>query len=565
MNAALVPAVDWLGRYERRWLKADVLAGLTTAAVVIPKAMAYATIAGLPVEVGLYTVLVPTAVYAALGTSRVLSVSTSTTLGILCASALGAAVPHAEPAALLTASATLAVLVGAILLLARLLRLGFVANFISDPVLTGFKAGVGLVIVLDQAPKLLGVHYDKVGFVRDAASLVRHVPETSIPTLVVGLTTLAVVVGLEHLAPRAPSPLLAVGGGIAAVYLLGLQSTGVAVVGHIPGGLPAPVRPDVSLLEALWPAAVGIALMSFTETIAAGRAFVAPGEPRPRPNQELVATGAANLVGGLFGAMPGGGGTSQTAVNRKAGAVTQLAALVTSAAALAALLFLAPVLGLLPQATLAAVVIVFSVGLISPDGFREIQGFRAQEFLWALVACGGVVLLGTLRGIVAAVVLSMLTLLYMANNPPVYVMGRKRGTDAFRPYSPEHPDDEFFPGLLILRTEGRVYFGNAQNIGDRIWPLVREAKPKVLLVDCGGIPGFEFTALKMLVEAEEKLREEGVELWLAALSPEALRLVQGSTLGERLGREKMFFTLAQAVDRYVTRTGAPPPGRGSTP
>ena len=553
MKQPLVPASAWLAGYQRPWLSADLLAGLTTAAVVIPKAMAYATIAGLPLEVGLYTGLVPMAVYAALGTSRVLSVSTTTTLGILCASALGEAVPHAEPAALLAASCTLAMLVGVVLVLARVLRLGFVANFISDPVLTGFKAGIGLVIVLDQAPKLLGVHYEKAGWFRDVASLVRHLPETSLPTLIVGLTTLAVVVGLEHVAPRLPSPLLAVGGGIGAVYFLGLQASGVAIVGHIPGGLPPLVWPVPPLLEPLWPAAVAIALMSFTETVAAGRAFAAPGEPRTDPNQELVATGAANLLGGLFGAMPGGGGTSQTAVNRLAGARTQAAALVTAAVSLATLLFLAPLIGLIPQPTLAAVVIAFSVGLISPADFRDVRRFRTREFRWAVVACAGVVLLGTLKGILAAVILSMLSLFYLANNPPVYAMGRKRGSDAFRPLSAEHPDDESFPGLLILRTEGRVYFGNAQNIGERLWPLVRAAQPKVLLLDCGGIPDFEYTGLKMLSAAEAKLREEGVELWLAALSPQALPIVQASPLGALLGRERMFFTVPQAVERYVSK------------
>jgi high affinity sulfate transporter 1 len=556
MKSALVPAVEWLARYERPWLRADVLAGLTTAAVVIPKAMAYATIAGLPVQIGLYTALVPMAVYAVLGTSRPLSVSTTTTLGILCAAALADAVPGAEPAALVTAASALALLTGAILLLARLLRLGFVANFISEPVLTGFKAGIGLVIVLDQAPKVLGVHYDKVGWIRDVGSLVWHLPESSLPTLLVGLATLAIVIGLEHLDPRLPAPLLAVGGAIAASHYLALQASGVAVVGHIPGGLPAFVRPELSLLEPLWPAAVAIALMSFTETIAAGRAFAASGEPRPDPNQELVATGAANLLGGLFGAMPGGGGTSQTAVNRKAGARTQVAALMTAGVALATLLFLAPVVGLIPQATLAGVVIATSLGLISLGGFREIRRYRTQEFRWALVACVGVVLLGTLRGILAAVILSILSLFRMANNPPVYVMGRKRGTDVFRPRSTEHPDDESFPGLLILRTEGRVYFGNAQNIGERMWPLIREARPKVVLLDCGGVPSFEFTGLKMLSEAEAKLREEGVVLWLAALSPEALPLVQGSPLGALLGRERMIFTVPQAVERYLAQQRA---------
>jgi MFS superfamily sulfate permease-like transporter len=331
----------------------------------------------------------------------------------------------------------------------------------------------------------------------------------------------------------------------------------VSVVGHIPGGLPPLVRPDVSLAEALWPAALAIALMSFTETIAAGRAFSASGEPRPDPNQELVATGTANMLGGLLGAMPGGGGTSQTAVNRKAGARTQVSGLVTASTTLATLLFLAPVMALIPQATLAGVVIATSVGLISPAGFLEIRRFRTREFRWALVACVGVVLLGTLKGILAAVILSMLSLLQLANNPPVHVMRRKRGTDAFRPVSEEHPDDEAFPGLLILRTEGRVYFGNAQNVGDQLWPLVRDARPRVLLLDCGGIPGFEFTALKMLAEAEADLAREGVELWVAALSPESLDLVRRAPLGERLGRERMFFTVPQAVARYEqTRAGA---------
>jgi high affinity sulfate transporter 1 len=554
--SGLVPAAAWLRSYERPWLRADIIAGLTTAAVVIPKAMAYATVAGLPVQVGLYTALVPMAVYAALGTSRCLSVSTTTTLGILCANALGEAVPGADPEALLAAAATLAMIVGALLIAARVLRFGFVANFISDPVLTGFKAGVGLVILLDQAPKLLGVHIDKRGFFRDVASLAGHLPETHMATLGVGLATLALVLALEHFAPKLPSPLLALGGAIAASSLLGLKAAGVAVVGDIPGGLPGFVAPNLALLEPLWPAALGMALMSFTETIAAGRAFAASGEPRPDPNQELVATGAANLVGGLFGAMPGGGGTSQTAVNRNAGARTQVSALATAAATLATLLFLAPLIGPMPQAALAAVVIAFSVGLISPADFREIYRYRTQEFRWALVACAGVVVLGTLRGIMSAVILSMLGLLYAANNPPVWVMRRKRGTDAFRPVSAEHPDDESFPGLLILRTEGRVYFGNALNIGNRIWPIVREARPKVLLLDCGGIPSIEFTALKMLAEGEQKLRDEGITLWVAALSPEALQLLQRSHLGELLGRERMFFTVAQAVARHLAKPPA---------
>ncbi|QSA97832.1 SulP family inorganic anion transporter [Methylococcus sp. EFPC2] len=562
MKNTFLPALTWLARYERKWLRTDLLAGLTTAAVVIPKAMAYATVAGLPVQVGIYTALVPVAVYALFGTSRPLSVSSTATLGILCATALSNAVPDDDPGRMLAASSTLAVLVGAILILARILKLGFVANFISDPVLTGFKAGIGLVVVVDQLPKLLGIHIHKVGWMRDVGELIQHLPDSSVPTLTVGLATLAIIVLLEHFAPRWPSPLIVVGGGIGAAFFLELPTIGVATVGHVPGGLPNLIKPELSLFESLWAPAVAIALMSFTETIAAGRAFTAPGESRPDANQELVATGLANMAGGIFGAMPGGGGTSQTAVNRKAGALTQMAAFASAGVALATLLFLAPVVGLIPQATLAAVVIAFSVGLINLEDFREIRRFRSQEFQWALVACVGVVLLGTLKGIVAAVILSMISLLRMANNPPVYVMGRKRDSDVFRPLSPDNPDDETFPGLLILKTENRIYFGNAQNVGDRMWPLVKEARPQVLLLDCSGIPGIEFTAFKMLCDAEAKLREEGTELWLAALSPESWQLIQGSPLHEVLGNERLFFTVPQAVEHYlaqaaVRRDGAP--------
>ena len=499
-SSAWFPAWRWLADYDRLWLVPDVLAGLTAAAVVIPKAMAYATIAGLPVQVGLYTALVPVVVYALLGTSRVLSVSTTTTLGILCGSAIEAAVPAADGARLISASATLALLVGVMLLIARLARLGFVANFISDPVLIGFKAGVGLVILVDQAPKLLGIHFAKTDWLRSVAQLAAHVPETSLPTLYVGLGTLIALLALEHFTPRLPSPLLVVAGGIAASHLLDLEAQGVAIVGPIGGGLPRLVEPELSLIELLWAPALAIALMSFTETVAAGRAFTVPGEARPDPDQELVATGAANVVGGLLGAMPGGGGTSQTAVNRKAGARTQISSLASAALALATLLFFAPVMRLLPQATLAAVVIAFSIDLISPAGFRELYAFRTQEFRWALCASAGVVLLGTLNGIVAAVVLSMLGLLRMANNPRVYVLRRKPNSDVFRPTSPEHPKDEAFPGLLILKTEGRIYFGNAQNVGDRMWPLIRQAVPRVLLLDCSATPNFEFTAPGMFLQ-----------------------------------------------------------------
>lgn len=546
---------DWITHYRKDCLRPDVIAGLTTAAVVIPKAMAYATIAGLPVEVGLYTAFLPMAIYAVLGTSRVLSVSTTTTLAILTAAELGEVVPSGDPASLLRASAMLTLLVGGVLFLASVLRLGFVANFISEPVLIGFKAGIGLVIVLDQVPKILGIHFTRGTFVRNLLATVENIPHTSLPTLAVGLVMIAMLIGMEHFLPRAPAPLIAVSIGIAGAFFFGLQAHGVELVGPVPRGLPSLKVPDLVLASKLWPGALGIALMSFTETVAAGRAFALSEEASPDANRELLATAMANAGGAFLGAMPAGGGTTQTAVNRLAGARTQLAELVTAAIALVTMLFLSPFIGLMPQATLAAVVIVYSFGLIEPREFREILTVRRTEFIWAITAFAGVMLLGTLRGIIVAIVVSLLMLAYQGADPAVYVLGRKPGTNVFRPISAEHPEDERFPGLLLLRLSGRVFFANAEQVGQKIKAIMQREKPKVIAVDLSGVPDLEYTALRKLIEAEKRQRGYGASLWLVALNPEVLRVIQRSPLGQVLGRDAMYFNLEAAVATYLEQFG----------
>jgi high affinity sulfate transporter 1 len=545
-----LPITDWLFSYNREWLRPDLIAGLTAAAVIIPKAMAYATIAGLPVQVGLYTAFVPMIIYAVLGTSRPLSVSTTTTIAILTASNLGQVVPGGEATDLMRASVTLTILVGAILVLASVLRLGFVANFISAPVLVGFKAGIGVVIVLDQVPKILGIHFASGSFLHNIFEIVKGAPEASLPTVAMGIAMIVVLVGLERFLPQVPAPLVAVALGILATRLFDLQSHGVGVVGRIPQGLPSLAIPDFSLADQLWPGALGIALMSFTETIAAGRAFAKSDEPSLKANQELLATGLANAGGALFGSMPAGGGTTQTAVNRLAGARTQLAELVTAGATLATMLLLAPLISLLPQATLAAVVIVYSIGLIKPAEFGEILKIRLNEFTWAIAAFAGVVALGTLKGIVVAIVLSLVGLAYQLADPPVYVLVRKPGTNVFRPHTKEHPEDESFPGLLILRPEGRIFFANAELIAEKMRHLADKAKPRVVAIDLSAVPDLEYTALKALVEGEKRQREHGVRMWLVGLNPGVLQVVQKSPLGEVLGREELHFNLEAAVAKF---------------
>lgn len=538
-----------------RLLRPDLLAGVTAAAIVLPKAMAYATVAGLPVAVGLYTSLVPMVLYALLGSSRVLSVSSTSTLAILTATQLGVVVPNGDPGQLLTVTATLTLLVGTILLLAATLRLGFVASFISLPVLVGFKSGIGLVIILDQLPKLFGIHLQKENFFMDLWHLVLALPETSWLTLSVALATLAVLVGMEMRFPHSPAPLLGVGTGIALVWGWGLNQAGVSIVGDIPTGLPALTMPNLALVWQLLPGAVGIALMSFTETIAAGRAFTGEGEPEINPNRELVATGLANVGGAFCGSMPAGGGTSQTAVTRSVGGMSQWTSVVTAVMALATMIFLAPLLSWLPNATLAVVVIVYSVGLIQPGEFRKIGQIRKMELRWAITACLGVLLFGTLQGIVIAILVSLLGLASQTAHPQVYVIGRKPGEDVLRPLTGLHPRDETIPGLLILRPEGRLFFINVQHVATQIRRLIIANKPEVVVLDMSRVMDVEYSALMMLMEREQKVRDWGADLWMVGLNPGVLENVRRSGLAQQLGAERLLFNTRAAIRQYLQRKG----------
>ncbi|MGL4205295.1 MAG: SulP family inorganic anion transporter, partial [Aeromonadaceae bacterium] len=426
----------------------------------------------------------------------------------------------------------------------------FVANFISLPVLTGFKCGIGLVIVLDQLPKMLGIHISKQNFFHDLWQILQALPDSSGVTLGMALVTLLILIGMERLWPHSPAPLVAICVGIAAAWGLSLSTQGLAIVGHIPQGLPSLTLPTVELLWQLLPGALGIALMSFTESIAAGRAFARSDEPPINANRELLATGAGNLGGALLGAMPSGGGTSQTAVVRATGGQSQRASAVTAMVALATMWWLAPVLGQLPNATLAAVVIVYSMGLIQPAEFVAIRKIRTMEFRWALIACLGVLLLGTLQGIVVAIIISLLALASQTAHPPVYVIGRKPGADVLRPLSPEHPDDETFPGLLILRPEGRLFFINAPHVAEQMRALVQHYQPRVLLLDMSRVPDLEYSALQMLIEGQQRIAKQGIELWLAGLNPQALANVRHSGLAQTLGSHRLLFNTRVAIAQF---------------
>jgi high affinity sulfate transporter 1 len=531
-----------LGSYQRAWLRWDLLAGLTTAAVVIPQAVAYASLAGLPVQVGLYVATVPMVAYALLGTSRPLSVSSTSTISILTAGALTEAGAAGDPRRAAATAALLALLVGGILAAAGLLRLGFLADFISSPVLAGFKAGMGLVIAASQLGKVLGVPVQGDGFFAKVWSALTQLGDANPATVALALGGLAVLLALRRWAPRVPGPLVVVVAGIALVALTDLEDRGVALVGAVPGGLPGFELPDLAGAAALLPAAAGIALMSFIESISAARAFAARTDPPVDADRELLALGAANLGAGLFQAYPAGGGTSQTAVNDGAGARTRLAAVVTAAVTVLVLTVLAPLLADLAQAILGAIVLVAAIGLVDLAPLRRIRTIRRRDFWLGLVALVGVLVLGVLRGVLEAVLISLLVLLHELDHPRI-VAGERA------------------PGLLAVRLEGRLFFANARRVVDRIAAIAagHRPAPRVVLLDFGAVNDLEMTALERLGDFAEDLHGQGKALWIAAPSQRPREMLRRAA--ELLGRRdleadtgrlgiRVFLSLDDAVAAY---------------
>ena len=533
-------------RYQRAWLRGDLLAGLTTAAVVVPQAVAYASLAGLPVQVGLYVATVPMVAYALVGTSRPLSVSSTSTISILTAGALVEAGTAGDAGRAAATASLLALLVGGMLAAAGLLRLEFLADFISSPVLAGFKAGMGLVIAASQLGKVLGVPVEGDSFFAKVWSALRQLGDANPATVALAVGGLAVLLALHRWAPRVPGPLVVVVCGIALVGLTDLEERGVALVGPVSGGLPRFELPGLAGAAALLPAAAGIALMSFIESISAARAFVAKTDPPLDADRELLALGAANLGAGLFQAYPAGGGTSQTAVNDQAGARTQLAEVVTAAIAVLVLTVLAPLLADLAQPILGAIVLVAAIGLVNLAPLRRIRAIRQRDFWLGLVALAGVLTVGVLGGVLVAVLISLLVLLHELDHPRIVA-------------------DERAPGLLAVRPEGRLFFANARRVVDRFAAIAADQRPppRVVLLDLSAVNDLEVTALERLADLAEDLHGRGMALWVAAPSQRPLEMLRRAA--ELLGRTslqadtgrfgvRVFLSLDDAVAAYEDQT-----------
>jgi SulP family sulfate permease len=544
LTASIAP---WRRGYDRRWLSKDIVAGLAAGAVVIPQAMAYATVADLPVQVGLYTCMVPMAVYALLGGSRTLSVSTTSTVAILTASTLVAADVAAGSHDPSRALATLTLLVGAILIVARLLRLGVLIDNISEATLTGIKAGVGLTVAAGQLPKLLGIpgNPSADNFFSELRAVFDQLGRVSWTTIVFSAVTVAVLVGLRRLAPRIPGPLVAVVGGIMLVAVTSIDAHGLALIARVPSGLPTPVAPSFDHVGGLLAGAFAIAIMVFLETLAVARSVRRASEPAIDNNQELVASGVSSLAGAFFRAMPSAGGFSQTAINLGAGARTQLSELVTVALAIACALFLGGVLSDLPQATLGCMVIIAVLGLIEPAEFVQYWRLSRLEFWVATVTGASGLVFGLLPAVLVGVLLTLLLVLVELDRVGVTEL---QPTPGDRDIEVAGARTEPVPGLLILRFDGPLYTANVRSANRKVIATVEQHPgTRVVALDATALARVSLTVVHQFADLEQELLDREIRLWLVALPPATLRMARQTPRWQELAQDSRLYPTARAA------------------
>jgi sulfate permease, SulP family len=551
MTARLLPVTAWLPRYDRRWLRGDVAAGIAVTALVVPKNLGYAGIAGVPLQNGLYAAAAGAIVYALFCTSRHISTGPSSSLAAVAGGAVAVTGLGGDEAAQLVAAIALAT--GLLFLALALFRLGWIAQFLSKAVVTGFLAGAAVDVVIGELPKLTGTSAEGDSAWRELGSWLGSLGETHGTTLLVGAGALAVILGLRYLAPAVPGALVLVAGGLLASWLFDLGAHGVALVGDVPRGLPAPAIPDLSLAgdhaATIAVAAFALLLIGFSQTAGDARAFATRHRYRIDVNQESVAQGMANLGAGVFHGMPVSTSLSASSLNESAGARTPVASLVTGAGVLATLVVLAPLFSDLPKAVLGAVIIDAVVfGMIDLRELRRLFRVARFDFWVAVAAILGVLSAGVLAGVMIGVALSLLWLIAVSTRPPMPLLARDPVTDVFRELG-EDPGDETFPGVAILRLDGPLFFATAEALEERVRGLV--AGRHALVLDLKGVNFVDSQGAAKLAELHELLAAGGVTLRLAAVKPQVGAVLEADGVIERIGPEHVHGNVHRAVESQL--------------
>ena len=556
--AAAAPGLAQFLGYQRSWLRGDVMAGLTVVAYLVPQAMAYATVAGVSPVAGLWASLLPLAIYAVMGSSRYLSAGPESSTALMTAAALAplAAGDSGRYAAL---AAMLAVLVGVVCFAGGLMRLGFLADLLSRPVLIGYMAGVALIMAASQLGKLIGTDVSGEGFVAQLRSLAVALPDVHWPTLGVSAAVLVVLIGFTRLLPRAPGPFIAVALASAVVGIFSLDRYGIGVIGEVPGGLPALGISGVSLpdLGVLIAASGGVALVAFSDSVLNARVFAARKGETIDANAELRALGLCNVGSAVCHGFPVSSSASRTALGEMVGARTQLYSLVALSLLVTVMLFANQVLATFPTAALAALVVYAAVRLIDIPGFRRLAKFRRSELILALLTTLAVLSLGVLYGVLAAVGLSILDLLRRVARPHDSVLGFVPGVPGMHDIE-DYPQAHLEPGLLVYRYDAPLFFANAEDFLRRAVAAV-DANPdpvRWFVLNAEANVEVDLTALDAVDSLRQELNRRGIEFAMARVTWHLREALDAAGLLDKIGEARIFATLPTAVEAYRDRRTA---------
>jgi len=551
----IAPGLVALAGYRASWLPKDIAAGLSVAAIALPVGIAYADLAGVPPVIGMYSAIFPLFAYALFGSSRQLMTGPDAATCIIVAAALGP-LAGGDPeryAALLVA---LTLMTGLLYLLAGVSRLGFIANFLSQPILTGYLNGIALLIIVGQLPKLLGYPAIEEEFFRKILEFIKHIDQSHWPTAALGVGLLVVLVLMMRFMSRLPGALSIVVLSIILVSVLGLDEMGVAVLGDVPGGWPSLALPSIGhgVFKEIFTDAAGILLVSFTSGVLTAKSFARRNRYEVDANQELIGFGACNIASGLAQGFPVTGADSRTAVNNAMGGKTQMVGIVAGGAMLLILLFLTSPLAYVPTTALAAVILVSAVGLFDLADLRTLYRMSYREFLMSVTTTLGVLVLGVLPGVLLAVALSLLWLLSVASRPDDAVLGRVRGRKGFHDIA-DYPDAKTIPGLLIYRFESNVVFYNADYFKTRIRAAIAAQKTPVewVVVDASPLNVIDVSALNKLDELRSELAAEGISLYYARVKRHLERFFNRKFAKNRrkLAKAYRFQTLKPAIRAYL--------------
>jgi high affinity sulfate transporter 1 len=561
-SADWIPAFRWISSYTTKRFGLDLVAGLSLAAFVIPESLAYASLAQLPPVTGLYCYLVAGIAYALFGTSRQLAVGPTSALAIVIAGSV-AAMGGGDPSRAIALASAVALTAGVVCIAGRFVGLANAAYFISNPVLVGFKTGAAFYIASTQLPKLFGLEGGTGDFFERIAHVVISLPQTHVPSLVIGVAAIALFIGFERALPGRPTTLVVVVAAVAVMTIFRLGESGIKIVGDLPSGLPDIGLPDIhaSDISALIPVALACFVLAYGETISVARSFAEKYGYEINPEQELMALGAANIAAGMAHGFPVAGGMSQTAVNDMGGATSPMALLVTSGAIALTLLFFARFFHNLPEPVLGAIVLMAASHLVRLEDLRRLRIESRPEYWAALLALAGVLLFGLLDGLLLAAVGSLVMLIAHASRPVVVVLGREPSTGRFVSRA-RNPDAGDTPRALVVRSAGAWLYFNAEHIRRQVIHMIDNAPPgtRIVVLDFSTVPSIDITAGAILQALARILKERGITVELAELRDEIVENLKIIGAERDLGSIAAHRTIEDILAGREDERGTPPAG-----